>query len=451
MRYKYERHERSSSSQESIEFDRFGREIVHLDLETWVHPTCGKTLIFPEGEVPSFCRFCNRDIEPIYMVELNENLYRLRQLEEDPNSTRKRSNKNDGWSRLICYIIGWFALMSIGGAIFHHIEEPHYHAQKNRYLEEVDKIKNTVNETHFQGVMDLCERYHRLPRHNIWHFEGATFFSITVATTVGYGAHAPQTDEGKIAFMVFSIISISITALTVRQLLSVLGKCFRRSERFFYKERQLSLHQVHFLWMCFTTIVLVIIFIAQAKLYEYNNGWSSLQSTYFLWTTFTTVGIGDVIPQEFLSEEGVAEHALPLLIAIAFLPVWMWSVLNWMYILFVKITFPGTKTLPSILEEAGLRLLENGQIEKEKQASRSRTQSSKREQSRSAPRSLGNSKTYYEENMPEGYRNSKEKMIRIMEKHRTYPKTTVAGASERLLTPRGTSRPGSTKYRYRHL
>ena len=58
-------------------------------------------------------------------------------------------------------------------------------------------------------------------------------------------------------------------------------------------------------------------------------------------TTFTTVGIGDVIPQEFMAQTGVIEHALPLLIGIAFLPVWMWALFNWIHILFVKYTFRG--------------------------------------------------------------------------------------------------------------
>ena len=44
---------------------------------------CGKTLIFPEGEVPHFCRFCNRDIEHMYMIELNENLYDIKALEDE--------------------------------------------------------------------------------------------------------------------------------------------------------------------------------------------------------------------------------------------------------------------------------------------------------------------------------------------------------------------------------
>lgn len=421
------RNRSASVEKQAIEFDRYGREIVHLDLETWTHPTCGKTLIFPEGEVPFFCRFCNRDIEPVYMVELNENLYRLREFGE---SSKNSAKKYDGWLRLGCYIMGWFVLMSIGGAIFHLLEEPHYHEQKNRYLDEVEIIKNTVNETHFQGVMDLCERYHKLPRHNIWHFEGATFFSITVATTVGYGAHAPQTDEGKIAFIVFSVFAISITALTVRQLLTVLGRCFRRSEQYFYKENRLSLHQVHFLWMCFTTLILLVIFIAQAKIYEYNNGWDSLQSTYFLWTTFTTVGIGDVIPSEFMSETGVAEHALPLLIAIGFLPIWMWSVLNWLYILFVKITFRGKKPLPKILEEAGLRLLEDGQIAKN---SRSASTSRKREPSNSESQKFGHSKSYFESTPQQ-----KKNLTKIMERSRrrkpkSYPNSNLSGGADPLL------------------
>merc|ERR1712156_475205 len=109
--------------------------------------------------------------------------------------------------------------MFCGGLIFSHLEEDHYMNQKDRYDRHVQRLNATLQPEHFQSVLALCEEYHKLPRHNIWHFEGATFFSVTVATTVGYGAHAPQTNSGKLAFILFSVFSISCTALTIRQLL----------------------------------------------------------------------------------------------------------------------------------------------------------------------------------------------------------------------------------------
>lgn len=367
----------TSSRTSTSEFDQYDREyrreFVHMDLQTWVHPTCGKTLIFPTEEVPSFCRFCKRDIEPIYMVELNENLHVIQEMAEDASATypsKRRSGlfarksdsqiARDGWLKLFCLICLWFAVMFAGGALFQHLEQDHYLDQKARYLNEVDKMKHTVNETNFDGVMSLCDRYHNLPRHNIWKLNGATFFAITVATTVGYGSHAPQTDKGKIAFIFFSIIAIGWTLLTVRKLLRVLTHCFRRTERFLYRNADLSLYQVHFIWFSFATVLIFLIFLSQAYFYAYHNKWSFLQSSYFLMTTFTTVGIGDVIPQEFMAQTGVIEHALPLLIGIAFLPVWMWALFNWIHILFVKYTFRGKRKLPDIMHEAGVKLLKYG-------------------------------------------------------------------------------------------
>lgn len=435
------------SPRENIEFDRFGREIVHLDLETWVHPTCGKTLIFPEGEVPSFCRYCNRDIEALYMVELNENLYHLNVICE---SEKEGSwcTSSDGWLYLIMWLFFWFGCMFMGGYIFNSLEEPYYLSQKQIYEDAVEKMKNSINnDTQFAAIMELAENYHNLPRHNIWQFEGATFFSVTVATTVGYGSHAPQTPDGKLAFMFFSVISISITAMTVRQLLLVVARCFRKSEQYFYKESRLTFHQVHFLWMCFTTVLLILIFIWQGHVYAYHNQWSTLNATYFLWTTFTTVGIGDQIPQEFLKEEGVAECALPLLIAIAFLPVWMWSVFNWLYILFIKVTFRGKRPLPELLEEAGVRYLENGRVEKTS-SSQGRDSWNTRD-SKILP--LGNSREYFESNPDAEYgtkQSDLRKLNRQSKKWKCKTRTSGCDHSEHLLGS-GSRQPESSTSSHR--
>ncbi|KAJ9449553.1 Two pore potassium channel protein sup-9 [Diplonema papillatum] len=60
-----------------------------------------------------------------------------------------------------------------------------------------------------------------------WTVAGATFFSLTAVTTIGYGNIAPATDSGRLFTMAYSLVGIAILARVIKEISDTCGQVLK--------------------------------------------------------------------------------------------------------------------------------------------------------------------------------------------------------------------------------
>lgn len=119
---------------------------------------------------------------------------------------------------------------------------------------------------------------------NPWtEFESCFYFALTVATTIGYGNFAPQTDEGKIFTIFYSIPAIIGVGWFIKENVNSIA----------HLDKQIGLR-----WQALIALSILLMYMAlSAWFFEYvMKGWSYLDGVYFTWITISTIGFGDLLP-----------------------------------------------------------------------------------------------------------------------------------------------------------
>jgi len=121
--------------------------------------------------------------------------------------------------------------------------------------------------------------------YNPWTFEGSTFFTITIATTIGYGTFTPLTSTGKQIVIFCSLPAIYLTIVFGQKNMELLQKGFCRTQ---YE----SLGLMGF----FSVIFLLSFMLVGGWILTNSEGWTMWDSIYFCWVSFSTIGFGDYAP-----------------------------------------------------------------------------------------------------------------------------------------------------------
>lgn len=119
----------------------------------------------------------------------------------------------------------------IGAGIFHAIEQPNELRQKeenieyfdSNYTEIIQILHNSNCAGNMTATLEVYEKLRKLSpgfadrptRDSLWGFSDAFIFSFTIVTTIGYGTFAPNTASGQLFLVIYALIGIPITGMSL--------------------------------------------------------------------------------------------------------------------------------------------------------------------------------------------------------------------------------------------
>lgn len=151
---------------------------------------------------------------------------------------------------LSCLMVGYVVL---GGFVFQGLEAPNekqmngeMRETRQRHVQRLWELTETMNVLHpinwTQVAEEILENFTAVvytfakkkgwdgkveDEELQWSFAGALLYSITVVTTIGYGHIAPKTDWGRVVTMLYAIVGIPLTLLTITNLGGFMATAFR--------------------------------------------------------------------------------------------------------------------------------------------------------------------------------------------------------------------------------
>ena len=134
---------------------------------------------------------------------------------------------------LLQYYLGLSAYLILGGLVLHTVEKPHEAKEMERGRDIVRLANLTDDQVHILKESRMC-RFNIDDDDKEWTLSGATFFSLTVVTTIGYGFIAPVSDFGRTFTLFYSIIGIGLVAHILQKCTTIVTKAVRK------------------FWVCFT-------------------------------------------------------------------------------------------------------------------------------------------------------------------------------------------------------
>jgi len=222
---------------------------------------------------------------------------------------------------LLVYVI----YLCLGGLIFRALECPNY--QDNRNSEKYRKLNLASAVDHFQLTLDEEQvqefrqifTFVKVSENDTessescgkWDFFNSLFFSFTAVTTIGYGHQAPETNEGRMMCVFYSLFGVPLNAI----LIGALGALFSTKVSRMKKKALAAAGNLDgmgkvgtivlegMFWMAiFTSLFLFLpaAFFAYSGLEE--KEWDYVDSVYYTFITLSTIGFGDLVAGRNIDE-----------------------------------------------------------------------------------------------------------------------------------------------------
>ncbi|CCD73876.2 Potassium channel domain-containing protein [Caenorhabditis elegans] len=233
------------------------------------------------------------------------------------------------------------AYICLGGFLFQKLESPREIEELQETLKSMNEIiKNetmdiikitltTNGEDRNQKLGDLLRAYHRilletegkfhgsawhksenLDMNLMWYFSSATFYSMTLFSTIGYGTITCQTFWGKTVSMVYASIGLPIMLLVLGDIGVWFQKVMTNAYIFvMLKYKSLRKQSIEIkrketllpMWLAMLVVfTYIIICTLTILLFDDNEGdepgINFFDAFYFTFISLTTIGLGDVMP-----------------------------------------------------------------------------------------------------------------------------------------------------------
>ncbi|CAJ0957568.1 unnamed protein product, partial [Mesorhabditis belari] len=189
--------------------------------------------------------------------------------------------------------------------------------QKNNYTVGMDKMGKLIKR-YYKEMLEAEGRFHgsvwhkaeNLELHLMWYFSSATFYAMTLFTTIGYGTITCQTFWGRFMSIVYASIGIPLMLVTLGDVGEWFQKAITKGYVFllikwksFRKQKiKRPLDEIYLPIYYALGIVTVYILMCTMIIKEFDRqegnkpGIDFGSALYFVFISLTTIGLGDVMP-----------------------------------------------------------------------------------------------------------------------------------------------------------
>ncbi|XP_066271724.1 potassium channel subfamily K member 2-like [Branchiostoma lanceolatum] len=160
---------------------------------------------------------------------------------------------------------------------------------------QLEDIIHTVWTASESGLHPFSDDADSSPPH--WDFLPSVTFSMTVVTTIGYGAHTPQTTGGRVFVIFYALLGIPLTAAFLSGLAGVMSDVARRFTDAIlrWNPKCTPATASRIAWACCLVLGTGVFFVLPAWVVHFVEKWSFLDSVYFMFVSLSTIGFGDFV------------------------------------------------------------------------------------------------------------------------------------------------------------
>jgi len=180
---------------------------------------------------------------------------------------------------------------------------------------------------HYDIELEAAKQAARFIDLPVWTFSGAVFYTLTLITTIGYGAFAPSTIAGRVLTVVLGLTGIIVTTAGLGIYIATLDAYLERVVMWCFWRQSSSPAAILRLKLCAATILLVCYMLVLAGFGIGHCGPTAPSSfgdaslgdaLYYAFQTVSTVGLGDIYCGDVRLADAVAQIVLILPGLVAF-------------------------------------------------------------------------------------------------------------------------------------
>ncbi|CAL4117114.1 unnamed protein product, partial [Meganyctiphanes norvegica] len=129
-----------------------------------------------------------------------------------------------------------------------------------------------------------------------WTFIDSLYFSMTVATTIGYGHISPSQTWGRFMCMIYAILTIPLTGILLAWSSEFFGeKLFELFTSKVDEEKQQNKRFIILATVLYIIFGFVVFIFIPSLIFTYIEPWSYFEGVYYSFITLTTIGFGDFV------------------------------------------------------------------------------------------------------------------------------------------------------------